>query len=84
MSYYYLACRTCAERFEPVLCTEENELLIPDYDACRESAGESNTHRLEVFHEEHRGHDLVEIEHDTSTTRRTSTPKPRGQMNPTT
>jgi hypothetical protein len=44
-----------------LLATAPGELLIPDYDAARESAGEINADTLERFHAAHRGHKLAEV-----------------------
>lgn len=62
MIWLELRCNTCGETFMPLVATTPNELLRPDYDRCKEQAGESNADRLEAFHGEHRGHELEEVE----------------------
>ncbi len=60
MTYYYLYCHTCSERFMPLLCTEPSELLHPDYEETARG-GIANAESLERFHERHRRHELAEL-----------------------
>lgn len=52
-TYYQLRCATCDELFKPLVSTEPNELLNPDYEQSAEQAGESNTDQLRAFHDQH-------------------------------
>jgi hypothetical protein len=61
MTYYQLRCCTCGESFWPVVATNPNELLAPDFEQMKQQAGSVNA---DLFHEWfalHSGHDLQEI-----------------------
>lgn len=71
-AYYQLHCATCGELFKPLVATEPNELLCPDY-AEVEQGGYNLTSLLELlraFHETHRVHTLETVDVEWARTRK--------------
>lgn len=63
-AYYQLRCATCDDLFKPLVSTEPNELLCPDY-AEVEQGGYNLTSLLELlraFHDDHQGHALETVD----------------------
>lgn len=68
MTHYHLVCKTCNVEFLPVVGTTSGELLcMPSCEDTCECCGASkpNSHLVDSvrrFHQEHRGHELIERE----------------------
>jgi len=60
--FFQLRCLDCRKTFLPVVSTEANELLVPDYDELVENMSELMADKLRLFHLDHGGHRLVETE----------------------
>jgi hypothetical protein len=58
VKYYVLRCVTCDETFPPLVATDPDELLCPEYDEITPMLAE----RLSDFHNRHAGHQLRAVD----------------------
>ncbi len=59
--YYTLRCETCNQQ-SPLCSDTPGEMMNPDFEAAAETAGSHNVEQLQNFLNEHRDHDLREVE----------------------
>jgi hypothetical protein len=55
---YKLRCLDCGVYLKPLVTTEVDELLLPDYEQCEREVGVEVTEAFKEFHESHCGHTL--------------------------